>query len=87
MPVTDTRKAYLAVEPELVALRGAAAVLDLAFAELEASKEGHTTVAQSLVFTARSIEAALDRVEEKLCPDVDDDSHASTSIETKAEAA
>jgi|KBSSwiStaDraftv2_1062776.scaffolds.fasta_scaffold426604_1 hypothetical protein len=64
MPDTHTRKAYMAIEDDLLQIHSAAAVLHLACGNLE--DRGEAALLRSLHFTATSIETALERIEAKL---------------------
>ena len=59
MPDTHTRKAYMAIEDDLLQIHSAAAVLHLACGNLE--DRGEAALLRSLHFTATSIETALER--------------------------
>jgi hypothetical protein len=60
------KKAFTAIEDELTELNAATGVLHLAFHDMTASGEDHSSLAQSIFFTARSIEAIVKRIEAKL---------------------
>jgi hypothetical protein len=77
MPVTDTRKADMAIEDDLNLLHSAAGVLYLACGYLEDRREGESALATSLHFAATSIKAVVDRVEAKLCHDKNEAEDAS----------
>ena len=65
--MSDTFKiAYIAIEDDMCVLSSSAGVLHLAFADFEARGKGKCALAQSLYFTARSIEAACQRIEATL---------------------
>ncbi len=67
MPVThthtDARKAFMAIEDELILLRDAAGVLHLASSHLAEREPEQSSVLRSLNFAAMSIDAALDRID------------------------
>ena len=66
MADASLKRAYMKIEDDMIVLAASASVLHLAFAELEAQEKGCTALAQSLWFTAKSIEAACDRIEATL---------------------
>jgi hypothetical protein len=68
--VSDAYKqAYIAIEDELAEINAAAGVLHLAFHDLTADGKDHSALAQTLYFTARSIEAIVKRIDRKLWND------------------
>ena len=62
----DLRRAYFAIEDDLTELRSATGVLHLAFHDLSECGQGNCALAQSIFFTARSVEAIINRIETTL---------------------
>ena len=67
--VSAFKRAYMTIEDELAEINAAAGVLHLAFHDLTADGNDHSALAQSLFFTARSIEAIVKRIDAKLWGD------------------
>ena len=64
---TELRHAHSEIEDDLTELHAATGVLHLAFHDMTESGEDNSALAQSIFFTARSIEAIIKRIEAKLC--------------------
>jgi hypothetical protein len=63
---TTLRQAFSMIEDELTELNAATGVLHLAFHDMTADGQDDSALAQSIFFTARSIEALVKRIEAKL---------------------
>jgi hypothetical protein len=62
MTVTPRMRAMFDIEDDLILVEASAGVMHLAYSQLEAEGKGGYCLARSLFFTARSVEAACDRI-------------------------